>query len=107
MIAKILGRAWIFDEDPFTEIDLWEHEFEPMVNGEPCDGTDWFDYHWKANYTHEDIRRLLGVPSVGNFQVMFKGTLSDNEVNDYGDFVLEESKFKPMPQAFVDYILRG
>lgn len=108
--AKILGRAWVYDDEN-TEIELWEHEFEPMECGRRS-GADWCREHLLECVRSDDLRELLGVPSMGNFQVMFKGTMTgwktrSMDGDDYDqEFDLEESKFEPIPQEFMGILTK-
>lgn len=106
-IAKILGRAWFYDVDP-TELELWEHEFEPMLTGRS--GVDWCKEHLLEGVTENNLRELLEVPEEGNFQVMFKGTMSSWKTSsiDWGEewdeeFTLEESKVMPIPEEYMHF----
>jgi hypothetical protein len=104
--TSILGRAWIYDDDP-NDIEVWEHELVPMTFKERS-GAEWCLEHLQ-NYTPEDLREVLKVPKTGNFQVIFKGTL-EGEMSGYYEpewdewFELEESKFEPIPDTWMEML---
>ena len=105
--SKILGRAWFYDDEP-TELELWEHEFEPMTNGRRS-GAEWCREHL-LECVGDDLREILGVPKEGSFQVLFKGTMSgwktrSMDGDDWDEeFELEETKIEPIPQEYMNFI---
>lgn len=105
--VTIFGRAWFYDDEP-TELELWEHEFEPMGNGRS--GAEWCREHLTQCLDDEDLRDLLGAPDMGNFQVLFKGKMTGwkTQTMDGDDwdqeFDLEESKIEAIPQEYMDML---
>lgn len=95
--ATVFGRAWVFDDD-HCQIEVWEHEFEPQDIGARS-GAGWAHEHLCECYSNKDLRELFGLPPEGNFQVMFKGTItggmSGYECQEWEeDFDLEEVKYQ-------------
>ena len=112
--VKVLGRAWLWDEDP-ADVELWVHDLEPTdVAGSLRSGEDWARDHFAECYTDADLRKLFDVPAEGNFQVLFKGKVEgercgpweapDSEWDEW--FEVEEVKVEPVPQAFVEYMAK-
>lgn len=105
--ASVMGRAWFFDTGDPTEFEVWEYELEPMGGGKRS-GAEWAREHLATCYTDEDLRELLGVPSEGNYQVVFKGTI-EGEMSGYYEpewdewFELEESKYEVIPPEFLKF----
>ena len=109
----LLGRAWFIDDpEEIVELEVWEHELEPMTGGRRS-GADWCREHLLECNDASALRELLGVPPTGNFQVLFKGTMDggmtggalwDGEEWDEW-FDLEECKCEPIPEGYRDLLL--
>lgn len=105
--AIVLGRAWIFDGD-HPQIEVWEHEFEPTDDSRFRSGALWAKEHLCETYTDDDLREMFNLPKEGNFQVLFKGTLSGYKVyslegDDWNEeFDVEESQFQPIGEEYME-----
>lgn len=106
-IVHILGRAWLLDEQP-DQVEIWEHALEPM-QGLGRSGAEWAQEHLASCYTPEGLRELLGVPAVGNFQVLFRGRLVGQweshglDGEDWDEvFEVEETKHEEIPSEYMD-----
>ena len=106
--VSILGRAWVYEHDP-PELEVWEHEFEPMDNGSRS-GAEWAHEHLCECYSAQDIREMFKLPAEGDYQVIFKGTL-EGAMSGYYEpewdewFEVEESNFQKIPFEYKKFRL--
>ncbi len=104
--ASVLGRAWVYDTGDPADIELWEHEFEPM-DPPLRSGAEWARNHLLECYNDERLRELFELPEAGSFQVLFKGTVSGFkcstvEGDEYDEeFCVDEVKYFPIPEVFM------
>jgi hypothetical protein len=109
--ATVLGRVWVYDNEP-CQIECWEHEFEP-TEGDRLSGAGWAHEHLYECYDADALRELFDLPKAGNFQVMFKGTISG--FKSYGmdgyeydeEFEVEEVKFEKVSEEYMKYMFEA
>ena len=101
--VTIFGRAWIYEDD-LPQVEIWEHEFEPM-DLKSRSGAEWAREHLCESYNDQQLRELFNLPAEGDFQVMFKGTL-DGATSGYYEpewdewFEVTESSHQPIPAEY-------
>lgn len=93
----------IFDNGDPTEIDVFEYNFCSIDHRTT---EEWAKEHLTESYDDQQIRALFSLPKEGNFQVLFKGTISvfNYEIGEEcdEDFIVIESKFQIIPEIDED-----
>ena len=105
--SKILGRAWIYDTGDPCQVDVWEHELEPMT-GRNRSGADWAKEHFNECFSDDSLRKFFNLPATGSFQVLFSGEMSGGPCGGYEyqewdeQFDLDEGfKVAEIPEEFL------
>jgi len=101
--AEIAGRLFLVDELDVVDIETWCYRLVPMdLALRPVE--EWAEEHIRE-IAGETLRELLGVPSAGNFQVLFRATLRGFWVRPYDEYdesiEFREVEYEAIPENYL------
>lgn len=99
--CSFVARVWFYDES-LMQVETWQEGLQEMVHA--YSNADWALDHITGCYSSEQLREILGIPLIGDYQSYFKGTIeghTDSYSQEYDETMeVSDIQFVAVPEEF-------